>query len=213
MLRGLFGENEDDLPFGPLRGIYTRKTFSYLIGILNTTFPDHDFSTLQPTTENFHRISPEDLRQKFNNLLLLLGKRPEQLQWMWDTINVYMDFTPPLNSGLPRLAPQLQPGLRKNSLNAAAIDPCELPLGDIIQVYSFQPLDDLILEDMMYPHSTMWQNYWFVYNRKLKRVAFLYLAALNKLQYSNTDAMELTTNLVSGDEAEEEVIGDMEMEE
>ena len=224
--RGLFGDGDDELPFGPLREIHTRKTFAYLIGILNTTFPDHDFSNLQPTTENFHRILTEELMTKFNNVLLLLGKRQDQLSWIWDTINVYMDIIA-LNQGLPFLAPQSLPaGLRKNSFaghegrHGLVSNGAGFPQGaDHIQVYLFQPLDDLILEDLMYPHRTMWQNYWLIYNRKMKRVLFLYLVALNKMHYTQL-ALALHQNLADAGLVLEEdapmtdgddIIGDMEM--
>ncbi|GMF03265.1 unnamed protein product [Ambrosiozyma monospora] len=39
-------------PFGPLSKQSSRRLFAYLIGILNSSFPDHDFSTVQPS--NFH---------------------------------------------------------------------------------------------------------------------------------------------------------------
>lgn len=225
--RGLFSEADDELPFGPLREIHTRKTFAYLIGILNTTFPDHDFSNLQPTTENFHRILIEELMTTFNKLLLLLGKRQDQLSWIWDTINVYMDIIS-LNQGLPFLQPQSLPGLRKNSFaevrHGLVLNGSGFPPGttgsDHIQVYLFQPLDDLILEDLMYPHRTMWQNYWFIYNRKMKRVLFLYLAALNKMHYTQL-ALALHHNLADAvlgaeedvviDDDGDDIIGDMEM--
>ncbi|CAN3356672.1 repressor of RNA polymerase III transcription Maf1p [Diutina catenulata] len=178
----------DESPFGPLREVRTRKTFAYLISILNTTFPDHDFSNLQPTTENFHRISSmDDLITRVNNTLVSLGKRQDQLSWMWDTLNVYMDIIPS-HAGSPRLGaqevtPSSRPSSRKSSFNAgASSSPPPLQPADI-QVYSFQPSDDSILEDLMYPYQTMWQNYYFVYNRRKRRVAFLYLTALNKMHY------------------------------
>ena len=85
----------DDSPFGPLKNASTRKTFAYLIAILNATYPDHDFSNLQPSTENFYRIeSSESLRHRFNSIMVSLGKKEDLLSWIWDTINSYMDVTP-----------------------------------------------------------------------------------------------------------------------
>jgi len=40
-------------PFGPLSEVNSRKTFMYLIATLNSSFPDHDFSSLQ--AEEFHK--------------------------------------------------------------------------------------------------------------------------------------------------------------
>lgn len=76
---GVIDDNEhaiDESPFGPLKNVTTRKTFAYLIAILNSSFPDQDFTNLQPTTENFYRIeSPDELVHRFNNVLLSLGKK------------------------------------------------------------------------------------------------------------------------------------------
>lgn len=178
----------DESPFGPLKNASTRKTFAYLIAILNTTYPDHDFSNLQPTTENFHKVeSPEDLMHRFNNIMVSLGKREDLLSWIWDTVNVYMDIIPPRS---PTLAAQANPGSRKNSFNNGNIGvspKAESPLGSFdpgCQIYEFQPSDQSILEDLNHPYQTMWSNYWFIYNKKKKRVCFLYLNAINRGHFS-----------------------------
>ncbi|KAK6198681.1 Maf1 regulator-domain-containing protein [Scheffersomyces amazonensis] len=211
----------DESPFGPLKNVTTRKTFAYLIAILNTTFPDHDFSNLQPTTENFHRIhNPEDLVHKFNNIMISLGKKEDILNWIWDTINVYMDVQNVRNS--PSLSAQSGGPVstsRKNSFNNNNLHPYSRngstvngsnnannnnnssnnspPASfnpEICQIYQFQPSDESILEDLNYPYQTMWSNYWFIYNKKKKRVAFIYLTAINSLHYSSINNSTIKTN-------------------
>ncbi|KAK6457324.1 Maf1 regulator-domain-containing protein [Scheffersomyces xylosifermentans] len=192
----------DESPFGPLKNVTTRKTFAYLIAILNTSFPDHDFSNLQPTTENFHRIlNPEDLIHKFNNIMISLGKKEDLLNWIWDTVNVYMDIIPSRTS--PYLAAQsgASSTSRKNSFNNNhnSSNSSYTRSGSFssngnnspphtsyehCQIYQFQPSDESILEDLNYPYQTMWSYYWFIYNKKKKRVSFIYLTAINKLHYS-----------------------------
>ncbi|RKP30051.1 repressor of RNA polymerase III transcription MAF1 [Metschnikowia bicuspidata] len=179
----------DESPFGPLKSAQTRKKFAYLIAILNITYPDHDFSSLQPTTDNFHKFDQlESLRHEFNNTMTSLGKKEEVLNWIWDTINIYMDIMP---SNSPTLAAQYETASRKNSFangcsgspkNSFAISPSD----NGCLIYEFQPSDLSILEDMNFPHQTMWSKYWFIYNKKKKRVCFLYLSALNKLHRSQT---------------------------
>lgn len=179
----------DESPFGPLKNVTTRKTFAYLIAILNTTYPDHDFSNLQPSTENFHKINgPEELINKFNNVMISLGKKEDLLNWIWDTVNLYMDIIPPKsasNNGFARS--------RHNSMNgggnyATPLSPAESPPNgnsfEGCQIYEFQPTDQSILEDLNYPYQAMWSYYWFIYNKKKKRVSFLYLTAINKIHYS-----------------------------
>lgn len=197
---------EDESPFGPLKEVTTRKTFAYLIAILNTTYPDHDFTNLQPSTENFHRIrNTEDLIHKFNNLMTSLGKKESLLNWIWDTINVYMDVIPSKTSS-PHLVAQ-EPGnnghsSRKSSFNNGdsnfkprngLVDNSSY-MWDQCKIYQFQPSDESILEDLNYPYQTMWSNYWFIYNKKKKRVAFLYLTAINKIHYSMIKNNETSNN-------------------
>lgn len=189
------GAGAEESPFGPLRNSTTRKTFAYLIAILNSTYPDHDFLNLQPTTENFHRIdSPEELIYRFNNLMVSLGKREDLLNWIWDTINVYMDLIP---SRSPNLAAQGGQNSRNGSFSKGSsglvptllLDqglPPNVAIfnGDACQIYEFQPSDQSILQDLNYPYQSMWSYYWFIYNKKKKRVSFLYLTAVNKIHYS-----------------------------
>lgn len=177
--------NIEESPFGPLKDTSTRKTFAYLIAILNTTYADHDFSNLQPTTENFHKIeTPEILMNRFNNIMVSLGKKEDLLSWIWDIVNVYMDIIPLRSPNLTTV------GSRKNSfsnnilatspkgdLSSASIDHC-------CKIYEFQPSDQSILEDLNHPYQTMWSYYWFIYNKKKKRVCFLYLTAINRIHYS-----------------------------
>ncbi|ODV81176.1 repressor of RNA polymerase III transcription MAF1 [Suhomyces tanzawaensis NRRL Y-17324] len=219
-------DNLDESPFGPLKNVTTRKTFAYLIAILNSTYPDHDFSNLQPTTENFHRINDaEDFIGRFNNIMVSLGKKEEILNWIWDTVNVYMDLIPSKSSS-PRLAAQNNGGSssRKNSFSTQSSVPrsASIPnntspqynLYDSCQIFQFQPSDESILEDLSYPYQTMWSYYWFVYNKKKKRVAFIYLTAINKIHYSminsnqaNPNSRELNSNnnKISSDGEDEDI--------
>ncbi|EGW32899.1 uncharacterized protein SPAPADRAFT_150258 [Spathaspora passalidarum NRRL Y-27907] len=215
-------EAVDESPFGPLKNVTTRKTFAYLIAILNISFPDQDFTNLQPTTENFYRIeSPEDLIHRFNNILLSLGKKEDILNWIWDIINSYMDVIPSKSSS-PYLSAQNVNhagghGSRKNSFNArrnsngGSTSPSQQYLQDGCQIYQFQPSDESIFEDLTYPYQPMWSYYWFIYNKKKKRVTFLHLTAINKAHYSNVNANKefeqkkksQNDKIITGDDEEE----------
>ncbi|KAH3663826.1 hypothetical protein OGAPHI_005229 [Ogataea philodendri] len=77
-------------PFGPLSLQSSRRVFAYLIAILNSVYPDHDFSSVQPN--NFTLIpSSAELVQRINSLLISLG-RSSRLDWIWQTINTHMDL-------------------------------------------------------------------------------------------------------------------------
>lgn len=120
-------------PFGPLNQPSSRKLFGYLIGALNATFPDHDFSTVQPN--HFALLeSSSDLIAKVNSFLISYGKSTG-LDWVWQTINTHIEL---------------------HQCICFQFDPQQ----------SF--LDDL---------GVIWCNMYFIFNKKKKRVAFLYFLA------------------------------------
>lgn len=127
----------ESTPFGPLNETTSRRTFAYLIGILNATYPDNDFSSLQPT--NFLKISFQILKSKFENTLISLGKHFDELQFIWDLLDEQLEL--------------------KNSV-----------------CYELLINDDSFFEDFDENNSSsLWQYKWFIFNKKKKRVAFLYL--------------------------------------
>lgn len=190
----------DESPFGPLKNVTTRKTFAYLIAILNSSFPDQDFTNLQPTTENFYRIdSADDLVHKFNNVLLSLGKKEDILNWIWDIINSYMDVLPSKTSSpyIPAQSGSISTGAgpirsRHGSFSSNTNSPPSNATLEPCQIYQFQPSDESILEDLTYPYQPMWSYYYFIYNKKKKRVTFIHIAAINKAHYSNINANKST---------------------
>lgn len=122
-----------DSPFGPLTQSSSRKLFGYLIGALNATFPDHDFSTVQPT--HFTLLSStSDLVSKVNSILISAGKSTG-LDWVWQTINTHID-----------------------------LDQCIC--------FQFEPQQSFI-DDL----GAIWCSMYFMFNKKRKRVAFLYFIA------------------------------------
>lgn len=183
----------DESPFGSLKNIQVKKKFANLIAILNTTFPDNDFSALSPTTENFHKISSEDLISRFNNVMMSLGKKKENLDWIWDRIDSHLHLIPK-----NPISPTLIPGNlintgsnqeeyiqkpRSSSMHRRFSNDTPFTT-EYCQIFEFRPKETSIIEDLNYPYQTMWSNYWFIYNKKKKKVAFIYLTAINKIHYS-----------------------------
>lgn len=119
-------------PFGPINETASRRTFAYLIAILNASFPDHDFSSLEPT--DFLKISLKSMISKFENSLYSLGKNPEE--WMWEVINSHMDIS------------------------------------DCV-IYQYSPSRSFLDDEPGY----LWSLIFFLFNKKRKRVAYLYLIA------------------------------------
>jgi hypothetical protein len=132
-------------PFGPLSQSSSIKLFGYLIGALNATFPDHDFSTVQP---NHFTLLPStsELIAKVNSFLISSGKSTG-LDWVWQTLNTHIE-----------------------------LDQCIC--------FQFDPQQSFI-DDL----GVIWCNMYFIYNKKKKRVAFLYFLAtvLNETGNNNIE--------------------------
>lgn len=128
-------------PFGPINEVASRRTFAYLIAILNASYPDHDFSSLEPT--DFVKISLKSMISKFENSLYSLGKQPEE--WMWEVINSHMDIS------------------------------------DCV-IYQYSPSRSFMDDEP----GHLWSLIWFLFNKKRKRVAYLYLIS-TRLKISSTN--------------------------
>lgn len=119
-------------PFGPINEPSSRRTFAYLIAILNASYPDHDFSLLEPT--DFKRSSIKSFISKFENSMYSLGRNPEE--WIWEVINSHMT------------------------------------LSDCV-LYQYAPTQSFLDDEP----GHLWSLIGFLFNKKRKRVAFVYLIA------------------------------------
>ncbi|CCE64277.1 hypothetical protein TPHA_0H00670 [Tetrapisispora phaffii CBS 4417] len=136
-------------PFGPISETASRRTFAYLIAILNASYPDHDFSSLEPT--NFVKSTIKQMVSKIENSLYSLGKKPDES--MWEIINSHMDFSDSV-------------------------------------IYEYDP-SKLLLDD---EPGYLWSLNWFIFNKKRKRVAYIYLTCVrlqNNLGELNKDNIPL----------------------
>ncbi|KAF9437483.1 RNA polymerase III-inhibiting protein maf1 [Entomortierella beljakovae] len=79
-------------PFGPMDQPASRKTLFYLIGTLNASFPDYDFSDVKP--EQFRKEpSVSIVVNSINSTLLNLGnERAVKETGLWDAINQLIDM-------------------------------------------------------------------------------------------------------------------------
>lgn len=128
-------------PFGPIKEPASRRTFAYLIAILNASYPDHDFSSLEPT--DFVKSSLKSFISKFENSLYSWGKQSED--WMWEIVNSHMTLS-----------------------------------GCVVYLYS--PAKSFLEDEPGY----LWSLMGFLFNKKRKRVAFLYLIS-SRLKGPSTD--------------------------
>ncbi|CCH61606.1 hypothetical protein TBLA_0F00610 [Henningerozyma blattae CBS 6284] len=138
-------------PFGPINEASSRKTFAYLIAILNASYPDHDFSLIEPT--DFIQSNLITLKSKFENSLISMGNNTTIQQQlnnninMWEILNNHMD------------------------------------LNDCL-IYNYNPKEKSFLDD---EPGNLWNQFWFLFNKKRKRVLFLYLicSRINRDLHSN----------------------------
>ncbi|KAK9449215.1 Maf1 regulator-domain-containing protein [Limtongia smithiae] len=76
-------------PFGPLDQVSSRRTFAYLVAVLNASHPDHDFSSLRPVDFKRERSASQAVNA-FNNTLFAVGMPvPPRL---WEIVDSHMDL-------------------------------------------------------------------------------------------------------------------------
>ncbi|KAI1140184.1 Maf1 regulator-domain-containing protein [Hypoxylon sp. FL0543] len=163
-------------PFGDLSEVSSRRTFAYLIATLNASHPDYDFShVLRPT--DFRR--ERDLQQVMANIdNTLHSVRPVGTSLTSpDANSSYRSYSssPPTSLGLagdeissPVWGPHMWTVIDK-----------QMTLRDCT-VFSFQPLEDPFDGD----EAAIWRLHYFIFNKNLKRVVYLYVRGLPMLFHS-----------------------------
>jgi AP-1 complex subunit sigma 1/2 len=135
--------------FGPLSELSSRRTFAYLIATLNASHPHYDFSNvLRPG--DFKR--ERNLRRVMVNLdSILQNVRPHFEARSFDS-SVGSD---PNSVWGPQCWARIDKEMRLNECT----------------IFSYQPDVDPFEED----ESAIWAAHYFIFNRALKRVAYLYV--------------------------------------
>ncbi|KAI0206784.1 repressor of RNA polymerase III transcription MAF1 [Astrocystis sublimbata] len=155
-------------PFGPLSNISSRRTFAYLIATLNASHPDYDFS---------HVLRPSDFKRE-RNLRHVMASMDSTLNSVRplgssllspDMASMYREYNAPsagpgdafpVNS--PAWGPQMWNMLDK-----------EMTIKDCT-VFSYQPPDDPFDGD----EAAIWRLHYFFFNKRMRRVAYLYVRGL-----------------------------------
>ncbi|KAI8629893.1 Maf1 regulator-domain-containing protein [Xylariaceae sp. FL1651] len=157
-------------PFGPLSEISSRRTFAYLIATLNASHPDYDFShVLRPT--DFRR--EKSLRQVMASIDSTLNSvRPHGTSLLTPSmVSLYRDYgSSPSAAAAAGAFPVNSPAWSPHMWNM--IDK-EMTLKDCT-VFSYQPPDDPFDGD----EAAIWRLHYFFFNKKMRRVAYLYVRGL-----------------------------------
>ncbi|KAK9456889.1 Maf1 regulator-domain-containing protein [Dipodascopsis uninucleata] len=159
-------------PFGPLDQVSSRRTFAYLVAVLNASHPDHDFSSLRPVDFKRER-SANQVMNAFNNTLFSAGMPVPPM--IWEVIDSQID------------------------------------LKDCV-IYSHTPSPTFLADQP----GTIWSMMWFFFNKKRKRVAYLFLKGIRHPYNMNgskkNDTASISDEMVDY-ESDEEVVGDLELDE
>ncbi|KAI1116274.1 Maf1 regulator-domain-containing protein [Nemania sp. NC0429] len=157
-------------PFGPLSDISSRRTFAYLIATLNASHPDYDFS---------HVLRPSDFRRE-KNLRHVMASidstlhsvRPQGTSLLPPTVAaMYRDYgTSPSAAAAAGAFPVNSPAWGPQMWNM--LDK-EMTLKDCT-VFAYQPPDDPFDGD----EAAIWRLHYFFFNKKMRRVAYLYVRGL-----------------------------------
>ncbi|KAI1826082.1 repressor of RNA polymerase III transcription MAF1 [Xylaria intraflava] len=157
-------------PFGPLSEISCRRTYAYLIATLNASHPDYDFS---------HVLSPTDFRREKNLRHVMASVdstlnniRPQGTSLLSPNMaSIYQDYANPPSATVATGAfPVNSPAWGPNMWNM--IDK-EMTLNECT-VFSYQPADDPFDGD----EAAIWRLHYFFFNKKMRRVAYLYVRGL-----------------------------------
>jgi hypothetical protein len=153
-------------PFGPLSQISSRKTFAYLIAVLNASHPDYDFShVLRPSDFSKER----NLKAVMNSIdTTLYGVRPNAA----NTLHVPSQTTYTTTSSPPPSSQAWGPQMWMLIDKEMSLNECN--------VYSYLPEDDPLDGE----ETAIWSMNYFFFNKQRKRVAYIYLRGIPVIGHS-----------------------------
>ncbi|KHJ33888.1 putative mitogen-activated protein kinase maf1 protein [Erysiphe necator] len=158
-------------PFGPLSQISSRRTFAYLIAILNASHSDYDFSEI---------LSPADFR------------RERSLKSVINVIDSNLNALKPVSSvNIQNLSQGGFSATSSTSLTRSwgpgmwGIINKEMVLKDCT-IYCWLPPDELFDGD----ERSIWSMNYFFFNKDLKRVTYLHVRAIPAITHGPRECVE-----------------------
>ena len=171
-------------PFGPLSQISSRRTFAYLIATLNASHPDYDFS---------HLLRPSDFRPEANlkkvmNTLdtTLYNLRPRHAPVLSEP--PHWSTTPPTN------VPATPAGSEKWNPRMWHLIDEQMTLSDC-SIYCYAPEEDPFSDSD--EEAAIWSHNYFFFNKKEKRVCYLYLRGLSRVGSETPGGAKTPTSVVT----------------
>ncbi|RKF61538.1 Repressor of RNA polymerase III transcription maf1 [Erysiphe neolycopersici] len=160
-------------PFGPLSQISSRRTFAYLIAILNASHSDYDFSEI---------LSPTDFRRE-RSLKSVINVIDSNLNGLRPVASVNHQN---LTQGGFSATSSSPSHSRKWGPDMWAIIDKEMVLEDCT-VYCWAPPDELFDGD----ERSIWSMNYFFFNKELKRVTYLHVRAIPAMTHSPRECVEM----------------------
>ena len=167
-------------PFGPLSQSSSRRTFAYLIATLNASHPDYDFSHLLRPSDFRREKSLERVMNTLDTTLYNLRPRPSNSIGLgngsyWSTSTASMVSLP--SPGKEIWNPRMWRLIDK-----------EMSLEDC-SIYCYQPEEDPYDGE----EGAIWSFNYFFFNKRRKRVCYIYLRGLSILSHMSAPKTPVKT--------------------
>ena len=164
-------------PFGSLSQVSSRRTFAYLVATLNASHEDYEFS---------HLLKPSDFKRQKNILpamntldTTLYNLRPRHIN---------TDRPKHWTCTVSPTGPAALGGGETWSPRMWKLIDAEMNLANC-SVYSCEPEEDIWdLED-----GALWTYHYFFFNKKLKRVCYIWLQGSSMMSYSPAPIARMPT--------------------
>ncbi|OTA98830.1 hypothetical protein M426DRAFT_28101 [Hypoxylon sp. CI-4A] len=156
-------------PFGNLSEVSSRRTYAYLIATLNASHPDYDFSNvLRPT--DFRRVRDLPHLMADFDATMAMARPPSNSLLPPNTNTAYRSFShSPVVEVDEISTPVWSPHMWTMIDKEMTLQNCS--------VYSYEPLEDPFDGD----ESAIWRMHYLFFNKRKKRVAYLFVRGLPTL--------------------------------
>lgn len=176
-------------PFGNLAVTGSRRTFAYLIAILNASHPDYDFSMVLRPADFKREKSLRHVMNNFDSTMYNLRRPASSF--------VPKSSTHPGAAYPPNSQAQWGPGMWRLIDQQMSLRECV--------VYRYSPTEFDPFEDDEAGH--MWSMNYFFFNRLRKRVCYLYLRGISVLAQQSGIETPLRTPIRESREQDERSSG------
>lgn len=161
-------------PFGPMSQNSSRRTFAYLIATMNASHPDYDFSDITKPSDFVQEPNLASVMQRIDETMYNL--RPRTKSQLLSSFARDASGTVSTPGGSPKFCMRSWKVIDKEM----TLKECE--------IYQYLPEDDPFDGE----DSAIWSHHFFFFNKRRKRVLYLYVRGFSILSHSPS---HVTTNV------------------